>query len=60
MTEIEVRLGAILRHEDFAVLERRHRAWIHVQIRIELHHRDAKTARNEQSAEPRRGDTLAK
>ncbi len=36
MAEIEIGLGAVIRHEDFAVLIRRHRAWIEVEIGVEL------------------------
>ena len=36
VTEVEIGFGAIVRDEDFAMLARRHRAGIDVQIRIEL------------------------
>ena len=36
MAEIEIGLGAVIRHEYFAVLIRRHRAWIEVEIGVEL------------------------
>ena len=39
VAEVEVRLGAVVGDEHLAVLERRHRARIDVDVRIELHHR---------------------
>src|SRR5204863_3869855 len=36
VAEIEIGLGAIVGHEHFAVLERRHRPGIDVDVRIEL------------------------
>ncbi len=36
VSEIEIRLGAVVRHEHFAVLIRRHRPGIDVEIGIEL------------------------
>ena len=59
VTEVEVRLGAVVGHEHLAVLERRHRARIDVEVRIELQHRHAQPALDEQSAERRGGDSLA-
>jgi hypothetical protein len=40
VAEIQIGLGAIIGDENFAVLSRRHRAGIDVQIRIELLHGD--------------------
>ena len=34
--EVEIGLGAVVGHVDFSVLERAHRARIHVDVRIEL------------------------
>jgi hypothetical protein len=59
VTEIKVRLGSVIGHKDFAVLERRHGAGIHVQIRIELHDGHAHTALDQKSSEGRGGDSLA-
>jgi hypothetical protein len=42
--EIEVGLGAVLRDEHLAVLERAHRAGVDVQVRVELLRPDAKAA----------------
>ena len=44
MPQIKVGLRAVFRHEHFAVLERTHRARIHVDIGIELDHRHLKSA----------------
>ncbi|GKV73889.1 hypothetical protein NCCP2145_32700 [Pseudarthrobacter sp. NCCP-2145] len=38
MSDIQVRLGAVVGDEDLAVLEGVHGARIHVQVRIELLH----------------------
>ena len=59
VAEIEIRLGAVVGDEHFAVLERRHRARIDVEVRIELEHRDAQPALDEQPPERRGGDALA-
>ena len=59
VADVEVGLGAVLGHEDLAVLERVHRARIDVEIRIELLHRDAQTASPEQVSEAGGGQTLA-
>ena len=36
VAQVEVGLGAIIGDEHFAMLKRRHGAWIHVQIRVQL------------------------
>src|SRR5882672_1597143 len=59
MTEIEVGLGAVVGDVDLAVLERAHRARIHVDVRIELQHPDLEAARLENRPEPGRGNALA-
>ena len=59
VAEIEVRLSAVLGHEDLTVLERVHRARVHVYVRVELDHRDPQAPAFEQSAERRRGQALA-
>jgi hypothetical protein len=41
--DVEVGLGSVVGHEDLAVLERVHRARIHVEIGIELLHHDPET-----------------
>lgn len=35
-TKIEVRLATIIKHEDLAMLEGRHRARVDVQVRVDL------------------------
>ena len=59
MPDVEVGLGAVVGHEDLAVLERVHRARIHVEVRIELLHHHPETACREQVAETRCGESLA-
>ena len=44
VAEVEVGLGAVVGHEHLAVLERRHRAGIDVDVRIELEMGDADAA----------------
>jgi hypothetical protein len=56
----EVGLRAVLRHEDLAVLVRRHRAGVDVDVRIELLQPDRQAARDEQSPDRRSRDALAK
>ncbi len=63
VAEIQVGLGAVLGDEHLAVLERRHRAGVDVDVRVELLDRDLQPARNEQTADgggsdplPERGD----
>ncbi len=50
MAEIEIGFGAVVGHEHFAVLIRRHRAGIDVQVRIALLEGDAKAAAFEKAA----------
>ena len=59
VAEVEVGLGAVLGHEDLAVLVRRHRARVDVHVRIELLHADLEAARLEQRAQRGGGDALA-
>src|SRR5690606_19197133 len=58
VAEIEVRLGAVLGHEDFAVLERAHRARIHVDVRIELDQANLEAPRLEYRAETPQRNSL--
>ncbi len=60
VAEVEVGLRAVLGHEHLAVLERRHRARVHVDVRVELLDGDLQAARDEQAADRGRGDALAK
>ena len=59
VADVEVGLGAVVGHEDLAVLERVHRARIDVEVRVELLHHDAQSARREQIAEARGRQALA-
>ena len=60
VAEVQVGLRAVLGHEHLAVLERRHRARVHVDVRVELLEGDLQAARDEQAADRGRGDALAK
>ncbi len=59
VADVEVGLGAVLGDEDLAVLERRHRAGIDVQVRVELLRLNAQAARLQQPSERRGDDPLA-
>jgi hypothetical protein len=59
VADVEVGLGAVVGDEDLAVLERVHRARVHVEVRVELLHHDAQSAGGEQVAETRGGEPLA-
>ena len=54
VAQIEIGFRAVVSDEDFAVLKRRHRARIDVDVRIELDQRDVQPARLEQAADRRR------
>ena len=54
VADVEVGLGAVLGHEDLAVLERAHRPRVDVQVRIELLRRDGEAARLEQATQATR------
>jgi len=51
VAQIEVRLRAVFRHKHFAVLKRRHRAGIHVQVRIAFLKVDLETATFEETTD---------
>ena len=57
--EVEIGLRAVLGHEDLAVLERRHRPGVDVDVRVELLQRDLEAAGDEQPADRGGGDALA-
>ena len=59
MAEVEIGLGAIVEHVDFAVLKRIHRPGIDVQIWIEFLEDDAEAAQLEQRAERSRRQAFA-
>jgi len=51
VAEVQVRLGAVLRHEDLAVLVRRHRARVHVEVGVCLDVDDAEAAGDDEELE---------
>ena len=53
MAEIEVGLGPVVGDEDFAVLGRAHRAWVDVEIGIELAQADRIAARLQERPQSR-------
>ncbi len=59
MAEVEIGLGAVVEHVNFAVLKRVHRARIDVQIGIELLEDDAQAAQLEKRAERGRRQAFA-
>src|SRR5690625_950945 len=58
MTEVEIGLGAVVRHEHLAMLVRIHRAGVDVDVRVEFLDRDPQAARLEQAPERRTHNTL--
>ena len=59
VAEVEIGLGAVVGDEHLAVLVRRHRAGIDVEIGVELAQADLVAARLQQRTECRGGETLA-
>ena len=59
VTDVEVGLGPVVGDEHFTVLERVHRARIHVEVGVELLHDDAQSTRREKVAEACRRQALA-
>ena len=59
MTQVEVSFSTIVGNENFAVLEGRHGARIHVQIWIEFHDVDSDPAALEQAPDRSRSQSLA-
>ena len=59
VAEVEVRLGAVVGDEDLAVLVGRHRARIHVDVRIELEDGDRQAAGLEEPTDAGGGDAFA-
>ena len=59
VAEVEIALGAVVGDEHLAVLERTHGARIHVDVRIQLDHRDLETAGFEDGAQRGGGDALS-
>ncbi len=59
VAQVQVGLGAVVGHEDLAVLERAHGAGVDVEVRVELLDRHLQPAGLEQPAERSGGDALA-
>ena len=59
VADVEVGLGAVLRHEHLAVLERAHRPRVDVEVRVELLRLNLQASRLQQPAERRGDDPLA-
>ena len=57
--EIEIGLGAVVRHVDLAVLERAHRARIDVEVGIEFLENDVEPALLEEESDGGAGDAFA-
>ena len=60
VAEVEVGFGAVVGHEDLAVLERAHGARVDVQIRVELLAGDFQPAAFQQTSDRRGGDAFSK
>src|SRR5450755_3196208 len=60
MPQVQIGLGPVVGHEHFAVLKRRHRPRIHVEIRIKLHQVDLHPPALQQAANGSRSQSLAK
>jgi hypothetical protein len=59
MAEVEVGLRAVVGDEDLAMFEGRHRAWIDVEVGVELSQADRVAAGLEEGAECGRGEAFA-
>ena len=60
MAKVEVGLRPVIGHIDFAMLIWRHRAWIDIQIRVELPDANAVAARLQKGSKRCRHKTFAK
>src|SRR5258708_5146264 len=59
VAEIEIGFRAVVGHKDFAVLKRRHGAWVNIEIGVELHQVDLESAALQQTADRGRRQALA-
>ena len=59
VTQVKVRLGAVVGDEDLAVLVRRHGPRVHVDVRIQLEHGDPQAPCLEQPTDAGGGDAFA-
>src|SRR5690606_4122869 len=60
VTQVQVGLGPVIGDVDLAVLERAHGARVHVDIGVQLHHRDLQATGLEDGRKRSGGDALAK
>src|SRR6266852_4908302 len=58
MAEVQISLGSVVGDENFAVLKRRHRARIDIDIRVQFDQGHAQAARLQQAADRRRRQAL--
>lgn len=59
VAQIQVGFGTVVGDVDLAMLERAHRARIHVDIRVQLHHRDLQATRFKNGRKRSGGNALA-
>lgn len=59
VTQIQVGLGAVVGDVDLAMLERAHRARVHIDVRVQLHHRDLQATRFQDGGKRSGGNALA-
>jgi hypothetical protein len=59
VTEVEVCLSAIIGHENLSVLEGAHRAWVNVNVGIELYGGGLQPSRLKKGSNARGGKSLA-
>ena len=60
VSQVEIRLGAVVGDKHLAVLERGHRSRIDVDVRVEFLKRNSQAARFEQAPDGSSGQTFAK
>src|SRR6266508_546513 len=59
MAQVEISFRAIVCDKDLAMLKGRHRAWVDVDVRIELNQRDVESASFKQAANGGRRQTFS-
>ncbi|MNV59876.1 hypothetical protein D3C71_1523210 [compost metagenome] len=60
VAQVQIGLGTVVGDVDLTMLERTHRAWIDIDVRIQLHHRDLQATRLENRGQGRGCNALAK
>lgn len=58
VADVQIGLGAVVGDEHLAVLERVHRAWIDIEVGIQLLHRDPESTSGEKLAQAGGGEPL--